>query len=153
MGFLALVGCTSDSPSGDDFNGELVVETCCQCACGTGADLCAVLSETRPGAQSCSDMCADQCRDVNGCDGSVAEALSCTGNEDKADTPCNKTCAVLAACGVSYADDGTCEDLCDPGQQQTSHVACLEEASCDVARLQECFTAMPADLAQQVILW
>lgn len=148
----AAAGCTEDSINANESSNPTQVDTCCQCSCGAGAELCAVLAETRPGSYDCNDMCADECRNVDGCDGSVVEAFSCSGNSDKSDDPCKQTCAVLGECGVTYIDQGTCDQFCDPRDQQTSDVVCVEEASCDPVYLRECLAAMPGALASKVIL-
>ncbi len=148
---MAWVGCTDDSVDANENANPTLVSTCCQCSCGNGAELCAVLAETRPGSYECSDMCADECRNVDGCDGSVVEAFSCSGNSDKSDDPCKQTCAILGECGASYVDQGSCDQFCDPNGQQTSDVVCLEQASCDPVYLRECLAAMPGDLASKIL--
>ncbi len=152
---VALSGCASEGTTDDHDNPITEVTSCCECACGSGADLCAVITEIRPGAQSCNNVCADECRARIECDGKadVETANSCDGSDSKTDNPCKETCAILDSCGAGYADEAGCEELCENGEQTAADVTCLEGASCDPTYVQECLAAMPGRLASSVAVW
>lgn len=154
---LSLASCASDGDTTSDSDNPTgtSVTSCCECACGSGADLCAIITEIRPGSDSCNNVCADECRARIECDGKadVETATSCADNGSKTDDPCKETCAILDSCGASYVDEGSCEQFCDTGEQRASDVVCLEQAACDPVFLQECLAAMPGGLASSVSLW
>jgi hypothetical protein len=73
----SLGGCILEANEPINYPPRSRTQTCCDCACSDGTNICLNVVETAPVGASCDTVCEVECSEQEGCD-QVADAQVCT---------------------------------------------------------------------------